>query len=98
MRAISLLLASPDIRVMAITVSTGALSSEDAYIKVRSMLNACHHEGIEVGINKAAGFESPEYKDALQAHWGEEKGLDPNLAPDCISLIKRVLSSAETTE
>jgi pyrimidine-specific ribonucleoside hydrolase len=96
MRAIALMLASPDIRVLAITVSPGVLSSNEVYLKVKSLLNACHHEGIPVGINRSAAFKSPEYKDALNEKWGEEGNLDPASAPDCTSLIKEILSVEKT--
>jgi len=96
MRAITLMLASPDIRVLAITVSPGVLSSYDVYLKVKSLLNACHHEGIPVGINRSAAFKSPEYKVALNAKWGMEENLDPASAPDCIVLIKEILSAEKT--
>jgi pyrimidine-specific ribonucleoside hydrolase len=96
MRAITLMLASPDIRVLAITVSPGVLSSNEVYLKVKSLLNSCHHEGIPVGINRSVSFKSPEYNVALNAKWGEEGNLDPSSAPDCTSLIKEILSSGKT--
>ena len=96
MRAITLMLASPDIRVLAITVSPGVLSSNNVYLKVKSLLNACHHEGIPVGINRSAGFKSPQYMAALNAQWGEENNLDPASAPDCTSLIKEILTAEKT--
>jgi inosine-uridine nucleoside N-ribohydrolase/formylmethanofuran dehydrogenase subunit E len=96
MRAITLMLASPDIRVLAITVSPGVLNSNDVYLKVKSLLNSFHHEGIPVGINRSAAFKSPEYKVALNAKWGEEGNLDPASAPDCTSLIKEILSDEKT--
>ena len=45
-RAITMLLASPDVRVLAITVSRGTLDEMTAYIKVKSLLNSFWHEGI----------------------------------------------------
>jgi pyrimidine-specific ribonucleoside hydrolase len=96
MKAISLMLASPDIRVLAITVSPGVLSSNDVYLKVKSLLNAFHHEGIPVGINRSASFKSPEYAVALNAKWGEEKNIDPSVAPDCTALIKEIISAEKT--
>jgi inosine-uridine nucleoside N-ribohydrolase/formylmethanofuran dehydrogenase subunit E len=96
MRAITLMLASPDIRVLAITVSPGVLTSNEVYLKVKSLLNACHHEGIPVGINRSVSFKSPEYKSALNAQWGEDSNIDPSLAPDCTSLIKEILSVEKT--
>jgi inosine-uridine nucleoside N-ribohydrolase len=96
MRAITLMLASPDIRVLAITVSPGVLNSNGVYLKVKSLLNACHHEGIPVGINRSAAFKSPEYKVALIAKWGEEENLNSSSAPDCTSLIKEILTVEKT--
>jgi pyrimidine-specific ribonucleoside hydrolase len=96
MRAITLMLASPDIRVLAITVSPGVLSSNNVYLKVRSLLDAFHHEGIPVGINRVAGYKSPEYQVALSAIWGEEKNLDPASAPECTALIQEILSMEKT--
>ena len=61
MRAITMLLASPDVRVLALTVSPGALSAGNAYIKVKSLLNSFYHEGIPVGINRKSRFNSPEF-------------------------------------
>jgi len=50
----------------------GALSAENAYLKVKSLLNSCFHEGLPVGINRKTGFRSPDYTVALQTKWGEE--------------------------
>ena len=96
-RAITMLLASPDVRVLAIIVSPGALSTDNVYLKVRSLLNSFWHEGIPVGINRRCNFKSPDFPDALSTKWGEESALDKTNVPDCISIIKDVLS-AETTK
>ena len=65
-RAISMLLASPDVRVLAITVSPGALSTNNVYLKVKSLLNSFWHEGVPVGINRNCSFKSPEFPVALK--------------------------------
>ncbi len=62
MKAISMMLASPDVRVLAITVSPGALSADKAYIKVKSLLNSFYHEGIPVGVNRECKFRSPDFQ------------------------------------
>jgi pyrimidine-specific ribonucleoside hydrolase len=95
-RAITMLLASPDVRVLAITISPGALSIHNAYIKVKSLLNSFWHEGIPVGINRNCNFQSPEFPGALNTIWGNENGLDEKTAPDCISLIQEILSNEKT--
>lgn len=96
-KAISMLLASPDVRVLALTVSPGVLSAGNAFIKIRSLLDSYMHEGIPVGINRAGRFRSQEFPVALQAIWGNETGIDPGSAPDCLEIIDNILS-AETTK
>ena len=96
MRAISMLLASHDVRVLAITVSPGALSADNAYIKVKSLLNSYYHEGIPVGINRNSNYKSPEFSVALQTIWGDEKNIVPGDAPDCLSVINYILSAEKS--
>ena len=96
-RAITMFLASPDVRVLAITVSPGALSTDNAYLKVKSLLNSFWHEGVPIGINRSCIFKSPDFPVALNTIWGEETGLDDKIVPDAISVIKDVLSH-ETTK
>lgn len=55
MKAICMLLASPDVRVMAIIASPGFHTEEDTYESVRSMLDEFHHEGVTVVRSKDAG-------------------------------------------
>jgi pyrimidine-specific ribonucleoside hydrolase len=95
-RAISMLLASPDVRVLAITVSPGALSAENSYIKVKSLLNSYFHEGIPVGINRLSSFKSPEFPVALITKWGYEDGINSAEAPDFIPLISEIISAEKT--
>lgn len=96
MRAISMMLASPDVRVLAITVSPGALSAENAYIKVRSLLNSYYHEGIPVGINRTVTVKSPEFPLALKSNWGDEEGIDAADAPDFTEVISEMISAEKT--
>lgn len=96
MKTISMLLASKDIRVLAITVSPGSLTAENAFIKVRSLLNSFWHEGIPVGINRSSRYKSREFSVALGSIWGNETGIDPVSATDCYSLISNTLTAEET--
>jgi len=96
MRAITMLLASPDVRVLAVTVSPGALSREKAYIKIKSLLNSFYHEGIPVGINKSSKFKSPDFIIPLNAVWGDETRIDPDKAPDCYNILNDILSHEKT--
>jgi pyrimidine-specific ribonucleoside hydrolase len=95
-KAITMLLASPDVRVLAITVSPGTLNTGDIYKKVRSLLNSFYHEGVPVGINRSCNFKSPDFPVALKANWGIEEGLDEKDAPDCINLIREILTIEKT--
>ena len=96
MRAISMLLASRDVRVLAITVSPGSLGTDSAYLKVKSMLNAYYHQGIPVGINRTVSFKSPQYLHAATTVWGETAGLDPASAPEADKLIGEILNAEST--
>jgi len=91
MRAISMLLASRDVRVLAITVSPGSLGTDSAYVKVKGMLNAYYHQGIPVGINRTVTFKSPQYQHAASTVWGSSTGLDPNTAPNSDKVIGEIL-------
>ncbi len=48
LKAICMLLASPDVRVMGITVSDGFHSAPVAYENIRTMLDELYHEGLRV--------------------------------------------------
>ncbi len=96
MRTLAMLLASPDVRLLAVTVSPGALPADKAYVKVKSLLNSFHHEGIPVGINRLGSFRSPEFQTALAAVWGSEKGIDASSAPDFTDVIKEMIAAEKT--
>jgi len=96
MRAISMLMASPEVRVLAITVSPGALSAGNAYIKVRSLLNSYYHEGIPVGINRVSNFKSPDFPVALAAVWGTEFGINAGDAPDYLTVMSEMILAEKT--
>ena len=96
MRAITMLLSSPDVRVMAIIVSPGVLNTGSAYIKVKSLLNSFHHEGLPVGINRSSKFKSPDFPVALNSVWGEENGLNEKTALDDFLMVNEILSVEKT--
>jgi len=95
-KAISMLLASPDVRVLAITVSPGVLSAENAYVKIRSLLNSYFHEGIPVGINRTIIARPEEYAVPLKSKWGIEDDINTADAPDFITLIGEMISAEKT--
>ena len=96
MRAISMLLASRDVRVLGITTSGGALSPGNAYIKIKSLLNSFYHEGIPVGVDKTSQYKLKEIPFALQTKWGNEYGISTGDAPGNIDLISGLLSAEKS--
>ena len=95
-KTITMLLASPDVRVLAITVSPGSLNTNAAYLKVKSLLNSFYHEGIPVGINRSSDFKSPDFPVSLNYFWGDESNINQKNAPDHINLIDEILTNEET--
>lgn len=95
MRAITMFLASPDVRVLGITVSPGALNADSVYSKVKSLLTAFHHEGLPVAINRMSTFRSPDFTVALNTSWGRPvKMLKINI--DARGLIKDILKNEQS--
>ena len=48
LKAICMLMASPDVRILAITTSDGFYRAPVAYEKIRSLADGLHHEGLPV--------------------------------------------------
>ena len=91
-KAITLLLASPDVRVTAITVSPGALNVETGYLKIKSLLNSYHHEGIPVWVNRNCNYKSPDFQAAMTANWGDESKVKNDNPPDFLPQLKHLFS------
>lgn len=70
-RALCLLLSAPDVRVLAITASTGVLPAEVAALKVKALLKRLHHEGIPVAINKSLPSKAGGCGPANDFQWGD---------------------------
>lgn len=88
-RAINLILASPDVRVLGITVTPGVLSANDGYQKVKSFLIKYYHEGIPVGINYAADIQPANFAIPKDFTWGDStvKTLG---APNAMDVLKNL--------
>ncbi len=69
-RTINLLLASPDVRVLAITASDGVLEAKQVYLKIKSLLCELHHEGILVGLQVDSISKVMNCKPAMDFSWG----------------------------
>lgn len=96
MRAVTMLLASRDVRVLGFTTSGGVLSPGNAYIKIKSLLNSFYHEGIPVGVDLNSNYKLKEMAFALQAKWGNEKDISVNDVPGNIDLISALLSAEKS--
>jgi pyrimidine-specific ribonucleoside hydrolase len=70
-RAISMMLASPDIRVLGITVTPGVLPASETYSKVKALLKAYYHEGIPVGLNENTTIKAANFEGAKKYSWGQ---------------------------
>lgn len=75
-RAISMLLASPDVRVLGITVTPGALAGTNAYNQVQSMLKSYYHNGLLVGLNDAPEIKPANFPMAVKFQWGSRELTD----------------------
>jgi pyrimidine-specific ribonucleoside hydrolase len=94
-KAITLLLASPDVRVNAIIVSPGALNVESGYLKIKSLLNNYYHEGIPVWVNRYCKYKSPDFQVAMNANWGDENIIKNDSPPDFLSQLGQLFSIEE---
>ncbi len=80
MRAITMLLACNDVRVLAITCSDGTLRAGITVEKVKELLSTFHHEGIPVGISSGTGVSLPEWSSFVQSvEWGKDQVRDDDL-------------------
>lgn len=70
MRAITLLLASPSIQILAITTSSGTDDANSTYWKVKSLLQQYNHQGILVGIN-SNNLRKYDFSKAHDFNWGD---------------------------
>jgi pyrimidine-specific ribonucleoside hydrolase len=90
-RAIVMMMASPDVRVLGITTSAGVLDAKEAYIKVKSLLADLNHEGVPVGINYSNTNTPKNCSEALKFKWGNNIEF-PDSIPLAINLINELLS------
>lgn len=87
LKAINMLLASPDVRVLAIIASGGTVDAQSTYKKVRSMLDSFHHEGLPVAISH--NVKGVNYPMPLHLKWAESENVTPPAADNFIEIVKR---------
>ena len=71
-RTLCLLLSAPDVRVLAVTASSGVLSAESTAVKVKALLNSLHHEGILIAVNSYTKGLGENCQTATNFSWGDE--------------------------
>lgn len=91
-RTISLLLASPDVRVLAITTSDGVLDARTTYHKVRSLLNDLNHQGLAVGSFSNSNAKKNHCLPAMQFEWGVTC-TDSIVPPDALSVVSYIFDN-----
>lgn len=89
-KAISMLLASPDVRVLAIIASGGTLDPGNTYIKIRTLLDSFHHEGLPLAINYNSPGEN--FAVPLSMIWGDESSIRIPPANNYIESVKSVIA------
>ncbi|HDZ40398.1 MAG TPA: hypothetical protein ENH59_01790 [Bacteroidetes bacterium] len=94
LKAINMLLASPDVRVLAIIASGGVMPAGEAYVKIRSLLDSYHHQGLMVGINRnPAAREMPV---PMNYAWADDTGVSSDNAANFIEVLTYVLKYEKT--
>lgn len=89
--AICMLLASPEIEVIAITTVEGVLNPVKTAVKVASLLQRFSHQGIPVGIgNELPGkidLPAGAFELAEKLSWGEEPINSTTAFPEAVEKI-----------
>lgn len=94
-RAITLMMESPNIRILAITTSNGVLSANEAYKKVKSLMISHHHEGILVGINASGEMNFENCKPALEFKWGVENSMKETNMPTYQEILNQLFQHSD---
>lgn len=89
-RAICMLLASPDVEIIAFTCTDGVLSPDSTWSRLTSLLHGFGHEGIPVGTGRTTIREQPDFrKFAASLPWVGNGNSDLQQKQDAAKLIKR---------
>jgi len=98
-RAICMMLATPEIEVIAITAVDGILPPEKTAIRVSSLLKRFGHEGIPVGIGRNNPEKREQPPSAFQIagnfYWGEEEWYTGETFPSSTRLISQSIELEE---
>jgi len=95
-RAICLLLANPEVEVLAITTTDGILAPGMTYQNIRCLLRMFGHEGIPVAPGRKFLEEGPEYRSfAGRIKWCEDDSIYPLPRISALELIKTSIDLEE---
>jgi len=96
LRAISLMLASPEFEIIAITTSDGILKPKEGYLKIKSLLKDFSHEGIPVayGININAE-KSICNSMCIDVPWGNEQNIIIPENAKALNLIENEINNED---
>ena len=94
MRTICMFLASPNVRVLAITCSNGVVNARDCYKKTKELLSDLHHEGILTGMNENPEAAAKDCKPAIDFKWGSSNP-EVTPVPDAIGIVEYVLEHTQ---
>ncbi len=92
LRALGLMLASPEIRILAITTSNGVLDARTGYFKVKALLNDLHHEGLLVGASNDTIVNPAGCIPADNLNWGRTLPYETEI-PTALEVVTNVLNN-----
>jgi hypothetical protein len=93
MRAISLMLARPEITIEAVTLSDGSLPPDESIEKVRSLLHEFNRDSIPVACGDLLPGINPSWRQfSRQINWGIKSG-DEGKCLNAVDCLSEILSS-----
>mgnify|MGYP001766579196 CR=1 FL=1 len=96
LRALTLILADPDLQVLALTTTTGALTAGEGLDRVRTLLREFRHEGVPSAAGRELPLAPPEWREFSRALvWGAAPGLAPGREVAAAALMAECLSRSQ---
>ncbi len=95
LRALCLLLAMDEVRVLGITVCDGGCAPDTGLRKVRGLLRALGRAGIPTAAGQARPGEPPPWRSFCESvPWGDEAGTEGGTGPEAVELMRELLVSS----
>lgn len=92
LRALCLMLASPEIRVVAVTTSNGVLDARTGFLKLKSLMYELHHEGILIGASPDTVVNPVRCVPAENLQWGKPLP-DTAVIPQALDVVNYVFNN-----